>query len=177
MLSLEYRRKEETPMNKNLELGYVKQEEMEALNTFELPEEQLQFTSLPQKYEREEEGQHRIVIRKNGKPVGFLLLYTSDFIYSCTDNPRALLLKALSINRQEQGKGYAGKAMEQLKTFAAETFPGRNEIVLTVNRRNTSAQRLYEKAGFHDTGRRRTGPAGEQYVMSLSLETEKAGSN
>jgi RimJ/RimL family protein N-acetyltransferase len=164
-------------MNTSLELGYVKHEDWETLNTFTLPEEQLQFTSLPQKYEREEEGQHRIVIRKNKKPVGFFLLYTSDFIHSCTDNPRALLLKALSINKQEQGKGYAGEAMEQLKIFAAETFPGRNEIVLTVNRKNTAAQRLYEKAGFHDTGRRKMGPAGEQYVMSLSLETEKTESN
>ena len=48
-------------------------------------------------------------------------------------------------------------------------FPTCNEVVLAVNHKNVPAQRLYERVGFQDTGRRRMGPIGEQWVMNITL--------
>ena len=115
------------------------------------------------------EGQHRIVIVHNEKPVGFFVLHKTYRVKAYSSNPQAMLLTALSINRIHQGKGYAKEAMVLLKAFMNEEFPYCNEVVLAVNLKNTSARQLYEKAGFHDTGRRKMGPSGEQAVMALRL--------
>ena len=57
--------------------------------------------------------------------------------------------------------------------FMEEEFPNFDEVVLGVNARNIPAQRLYQKAGFTDTGRRIMRTKGEQYVMSLSTKKPK----
>ncbi len=46
---------------------------------------------------------------------------------------------------------------------------GINEVLLGVNERNIPAQKLYEKSSFNDTGLRRMGAVGLQYVLSLNL--------
>lgn len=38
-----------------------------------------------------------------------------------------------------------------------------------VNHKNIPARQLYEKAGFQDTGRRRAGQIGEQFIYTLSV--------
>ena len=59
--------------------------------------------------------------------------------------------------------------MSLLGEFAAEEFPNCNEIVLAVNHKNIAAQKLYLKVGFRDTGIRKMGKIGEQYIMNLIL--------
>lgn len=81
----------------------------------------------------------------------------------------AMLLTAFSIEYLHQGKGFAKKAMKDLKTFVMKEFSFCNEIVLAVNKRNVPAQNLYKKAGFTDTGRRKMGKIGEQLILSLSI--------
>ncbi|WP_456276555.1 GNAT family N-acetyltransferase [Bacillus sp. AK128] len=141
----------------------------EALNSFELPEEQSQFTALPSEITEVKEGQYRIVILSEDQPVGFFVLHSTERVKEYTDNPKAMLLTALSINHINQGKGYAKKGMIILSDFVKSKFPTCNEIILAVNHKNIPAQQLYLKVGFVDTGRRKIGPIGEQIIMNLSL--------
>lgn len=152
-----------------LELKHFRKEHVEQLRSFQLPEVQEQFTSLPINYMEEIEGQHRVVITYDNRPVGFFILHTTDRVKEYTVNPNAMLLTSLSINHSEQGKGYAKQAMGLLRKFVLDEFPASNEIVLVVNHKNNPAQKLYEKVGFQDTGQRKIGPIGEQYIMNLIL--------
>lgn len=150
-----------------VELKHFSEEYKERLDCFELPEEQGQFTALPKKYFTVSEGQHRIVIVHDNEPVGFFLLHTTERVKEYSENPNAMLLTSLSIDQREQGKGYAKQAMSLLEEFVLHEFPNCNEIVLAVNHKNIAAQRLYEKVGFQDTGKRRMGPIGEQLLLNL----------
>ncbi|WP_103108653.1 GNAT family N-acetyltransferase [Brevibacillus reuszeri] len=141
----------------------------DALRKFELPEEQEQFTSLPQRITEVTAGQHRIVIESDTKPVGFFLLHATDRVKEYSENPQAMLLTSFSINHAEQGKGYAKRGMLLLREFVKVEFPTCNEIVLAVNHKNIPAQKLYLQAGFSDTGKRRMGPIGEQLIFCLSI--------
>jgi RimJ/RimL family protein N-acetyltransferase len=153
-----------------VELKHFSNEYLDVLNFFELPEEQGQFTALPKKFLEVTEGQHRIVILSEKEPVGFFLLHSTERVKEYSDNPKAMLLTALSVNHAKQGKGYAKQGMLLLSDFVKSEFPNCDEIVLVVNHKNIPAQRLYLRVGFEDTGKRKTGPIGEQLVMNLSLQ-------
>ena len=153
-----------------VELKHFSNEFFDTLNSFELPEEQEQFTALPNKFLEVTEGQHRIVILSENEPVGFFLLHSTQRVKEYSDNPKAMLLTALSVNHAKQGRGYAKKGMLLLKDFVKTEFPNCDEIVLVVNHKNVPAQQLYLKVGFEDTGKRKMGPKGEQFVMSLLLQ-------
>ncbi|WHY85816.1 GNAT family N-acetyltransferase [Neobacillus novalis] len=153
-----------------VELKHVSNDYLEVLNSFELPEEQVQFTALPRKILQVAEGQHRIVILSENEPVGFFLLHSTERVKEYSDNPNAMLLTALSVNHAKQGKGYAKQGMLLLSDFVKAEFPTCDEIVLAVNHKNIPAQRLYSRVGFEDTGKRRMGSIGEQFIMNLLLQ-------
>jgi RimJ/RimL family protein N-acetyltransferase len=152
-----------------IQLCHFLNEYVDVLNSFDLPKEQEQFTSLPINYQEVTDGQYRIVILCDNEPVGFFLLHSTDRVKEYSGNPKAMLLTSLSINHKNQGKGYAKQAMLLLKDFVESKFPNCNEIVLVVNHKNITAQLLYLKVGFQDTGERKMGPIGEQYIMKLKL--------
>lgn len=152
-----------------VELKHFSNEYLDVLNSFELPEEQVQFTALPNKILEATEGQHRIVILSENEPVGFFLLHSTERVKEYSDNPKAMLLTALSVNHAKQGKGYAKQGMLLLSDFVKSEFPNCDEIVLVVNHKNLPAQQLYLKVGFQDTGKRKIGPIGEQFIMNLSV--------
>ncbi|KHF39290.1 GNAT family N-acetyltransferase [Halalkalibacter okhensis] len=152
-----------------IKLKHFSNEYLDELNSFKLPKEQIQFTSLPNRYHEETEGQYRIVIMNDTEPVGFFLLHSTERVREYSDNAQAMLLTSLSINQADQGKGYAKQAMLLLNDFVAAEFPYCNEIVLAVNHKNTAAQKLYAKVGFEDTGKRKDGPIGEQFIMKLLI--------
>lgn len=56
----------------SIELVHFSEDYAEQLNSFELPEEQHQFTALPKEITIEKVGQYPIVILSNHVPVGFL---------------------------------------------------------------------------------------------------------
>ncbi|TFB21377.1 GNAT family N-acetyltransferase [Filobacillus milosensis] len=151
-------------------LAHYRPEYLEALKAFYLPDEQKQFTAMPEDIVDANEGQYPIVILAEGVPVGCFLIQHTDRVKEYSDNPNAMLLTALSMDLTYQGKGYAKAGMSELMHFIPSEFPKCDEIILAVNHKNVAAQKLYEKVGFRDTGRRKFGRKGEQYLMDLSLK-------
>ena len=145
-----------------------------AVLAFSLPMDQLAFTALPAdslSLCREDSDRHPIVITADCLPVGFFVLHVGQAIAPFTDNPRAVLLRALLMDQIHQGRGYAAQAMRQVPTFVRQHFPESDEIVLAVNHGNAAASRLYRKSGFLDLGLRRMGPKGEQSILHYPLKT------
>lgn len=140
------------------------------LENFALPQEQIQFSALPKEIINTTDRQYRIVIAHDELAVGFFLLHTSDRVKDYSGNPNALLLTALTVDHKHQGRGFAKKGMLALPHFIKDSFPNYNEVVLVVNEKNIPAQHLYKTVGFIDTGIRKTGPIGEQILMSLLIK-------
>lgn len=139
------------------------------LQTFTLPLDQEKYTTLPKDLDNPlPKGIYPIVIVAE-LPVGFFLLHDTERVKSYTDNEHALLLSMFSINHSEQGKGFATAALHDLPNYIRKHFPNTKEIVLSVNLKNGPAFSLYNKVGFIDTGRRISGPIGEQRIMELTV--------
>jgi RimJ/RimL family protein N-acetyltransferase len=142
------------------------------LNEFTLPEDQEKFTALPTEMihlSKVDTTRNPVVLLNQNHPVGFFVLQFGDRVKEYTSNKKALLLIALSINSSEQGKGYAKTGMRLLPAFVHQEFPESDEIVLAVNHKNIPAQKLYKKVGFEDTGRRKVGKMGEQFIYNLEV--------
>lgn len=139
---------------------------------YELPSDQLQFTTLPKDIiKRDLENPHRylVVIRVRNEVGGFFELDESEMRNKYTDQPKALLLRGYSVDPKLQGRGVGSGSLQALPDFIRNEFPAFEEVVLGVNVQNEPAKRLYERAGFTDTGRRVTGRNGEMIVMSLRV--------
>ncbi|MBD7939039.1 GNAT family N-acetyltransferase [Cytobacillus sp. Sa5YUA1] len=156
--------------SEEVQLAFYREEHLDILNRFELPETQAKFTALPKEKVAVSDGQYRVVILSKKVPVGFFLLHSTKRVSEYTTNPHAMLLTALSIDYKHQGKGYAKEAMVDLKAFITTHFPDCNEVVLAVNHKNLPAQNLYKNVGFVDTGERKIGKIGEQLILRLEMK-------
>lgn len=95
-------------LRQTVKLEKYEPEYLKALKEFELPIEKAQYTAFPAVIlEKLTDDQYPIVILSNDEPVGFFLLQSTDRVKEFTDNPKALLLTALSIDNSKQGKGFA----------------------------------------------------------------------
>lgn len=140
---------------------------------YELPAEQLQFSGMPQDIidrDKEDPLKHFVIIQVKNEAAGFLELDETDDRKKYSNNPAALLLRGFSVNPKFQGRGIATGSIYALPEFIRREFPSFNEVVLGVNAKNKPAKRIFEKAGFEDTGRRFMRTSGEQIVMSMSIE-------
>ncbi|MFC0236757.1 GNAT family N-acetyltransferase [Fictibacillus phosphorivorans] len=156
----------------NTTLTFFHEIHRDSLNAFYLPQEQEKFTAMPNdalKKCEKDQGRHPVVIEGDNKTVGFFVLHKGENIGDFTANPNAMVIRALSINHPEQGKGYAKVAMLQLPLFVSKHFPEVNELILAVNFKNDPAKKLYEKVGFVDRGQIKPGPVGPQYVLHYDL--------
>lgn len=143
-----------------------------ALEGFELPDGQIEFSALPEDVLEEairDKDRYPVVIIFEQRPIGFFILDEGPDIASFTTNTGAMLLRSFSIDYRHQGRGFAKRAMLQLPDFIKSQFPGRNEIVLAVNKRNKAAQAVYLAAGFRDEGKWMDGPIGPQHIYHLAL--------
>ncbi|HSI66656.1 MAG TPA: GNAT family protein [Planococcus sp. (in: firmicutes)] len=141
--------------------------------TYKLSTEQREFARLPQEIiERDalDPLKHLVIIRARGEAAGFFELDESEDRKKFSDNPKALLLRGFSVNPKFQGRGIATGSVYALPGFMNKEYPDFDEVVLGVNARNLPAQRVYQKAGFEDTGRRLMRSKGEQIVMSMKLD-------
>lgn len=156
----------------NVALTFFDEIHREALNAFDLDDGQKKFTAMPSdalKICEEDPGRTPVVITASTTTVGFFVLHVGENIRNFTSNPNAMVIRALSINQSEQGKGYAKEAMLQLPAFVSTHFPEINELILAVNFKNEPAKNLYEKAGFQDRGQIMHGPVGPQYVLHYDV--------
>ncbi|MCA0149859.1 GNAT family N-acetyltransferase [Rossellomorea vietnamensis] len=142
------------------------------LKDFHLPEEQLQFTSLPlDKIHNPtiSPDTRHIVILRDDVPVGYFALENGDKLRKYSTNPKARLLTSFSIDARHQGQGIAKEGLNQLPNFIREHLPDTDEVVLGVNKRNQAAISLYLKTGFTDDDEVYVGPKGPQHVLHLKI--------
>jgi GNAT superfamily N-acetyltransferase len=142
---------------------------------YRLSAPQSDFSSIPLDLIRDETlrqdpRRSLVAMRWGGLAVGLFQLNTGLEKMDYGSNPQSILLRSFSINPAFQGKGMAKEILRQLPDFIRRNFPEVNEVLLSVNKRNPHAHRLYSDAGFTDTGRLMNGPFGEQYILSFKLK-------
>ena len=103
--------------------------------SYVLDDEQMQFTALPQDWLNDERADaYKVVILDDElhRVVGFFVLDFGQDKYRYTDNPKAVLLRSMSINPAYQGKGYAKNSLnfKYLQEFCKTYIPLCDEIVL-----------------------------------------------
>lgn len=82
----------------------------------------------------------------------FLIEEDREFIGYMAVQPRGddLFLSKIYVKSSRRGKGYGKKAIQFVERLAKEK--GSRKIVLTVNKNNIDAIRVYEKIGFKNLG-------------------------
>jgi RimJ/RimL family protein N-acetyltransferase len=152
-------------------LAIFNQELESIIRGFTLYESQMDFVFLPSKALDffQDENSFPVVIHFENEPVGFFVLHECGEIYDFTENDNAIFLRAFSIDRNHQGKGYAKLAMNSLPKFVQNYFPKVGEIILTVNENNLAAKGLYEKSGFVYKGKNKQGRTGIELGMHYLL--------
>jgi RimJ/RimL family protein N-acetyltransferase len=156
----------------NCRLAFYTPEWDSKIRNFTLDEVQKSFVFLPSAaidWSIQDNNCFPVVILVENEPVGFFVLHHSEEIQTFTENANAIFLRAFSIDRMHQRKGYAGLAMNYLPEFVLIHFPQLVEIVLTVNENNLPARRLYEKSGFLYKGKNKIGRSGIELGMHYSL--------
>ena len=110
-----------------------------------------------------------VAILRDGRPVGFFALDHADPICAYATDP-SVALRAFFVDVASQGQGVASAALRLLPGTVAHWYPGAEAVILTVNVANPVATRLYQRAGFVDTGRLHLGgTVGPQHVLVLPL--------
>lgn len=138
-----------------------------------LSSEQSRFTGMPlDQIEicQNEEDRYPIVILFDDVPAGFFVLHGWEGVKAYSENRKALLLRAYSINTSFQGKSIATQSLQLLPEFVKKHFPHTNEVILAVNKMNERAQYVYKQCGFQDKGIRAMGKIGEMYIFHMNLE-------
>ncbi|MBT2691666.1 GNAT family protein [Bacillus sp. ISL-55] len=149
-----------------------KPEYKERLSNYSLSVEQQRYTAFPvdalQLCESEPD-RHPIVILYGNQPAGFFVLHGWEGVKAFSENKKAILLRAYSINAEIQGKGIASQSIRLLNPFVKEHFSEVNEVILAVNHGNIVAQSVYKKGGFVDKGIRAMGREGEMFIYHLDV--------
>ncbi len=158
-------------MSGNVNLEFYSKKYDKQLENFELEKDQERFTAYPGEIAETltDSERHFTLIVWDEHVVGYFVLHENKGPVEIGSHSEALLIRALAIDRNEQKKGYALSAMKMLPAFVREHFKSVTELVLIVNQANIPAQNLYKKAGFTDTGMRRTGKHGLQYIYHYIL--------
>jgi RimJ/RimL family protein N-acetyltransferase len=158
-------------LNENISLIFYDNNYNNVLEKFELESTQEQFTAYPQEIFKTlvDSERHYILIIQGQRVVGYFVLHENNGPLEIGSHNKALLIRALAISKNEQGKGYALSAMKMLPDFTKKHFKNIEELVLIVNHANIPAQNLYSKSGFSDTGMRRNGKHGLQFIYQEFL--------
>lgn len=167
-------------MEHPIQLMPYQEEHNSALLAYQLPEEQIRFTALPETvFERiaARKAQNDfsavpVSIMLQGQPVGLFVLDRGSDLELWTENKQAVFLRSLSINPEFQHQGIGRQAMQALPQFIADQMPALsiNEIVLGVNLNNQAAQRLYRRIGFNEYGFNMNAPFVGQIIMKWRFQ-------
>ena len=160
-------------MEIGIRLVHFEEKYHQALARFTLKNEQIHFTALPVEVIEEainNPDKDPVVILVQAVPVGFFVLHKGSEYVERAESDHKILIRALSISVEYQGKGYALEAMKLLPAWVREFHPEVKEIILAVNEANKAAQQLYVKSGYLDFGVRRMGSHGIQHVLHYSMK-------
>lgn len=155
-----------------MKLHFFSDHFQEQIESYNIDNEQLRFTRHPLdciELSKHNLNRHSIVAIENEELVTFFVLHEKEGVIPYSNNPNAILLRAFSTDKYQQGKGYAKQALSLLPEFVKENFNHINEIVLAVNIQNVVAQGLYNKCGFVDEGVRNESEKGALIIMSYYL--------
>lgn len=84
--------------------------------------------------------------------------------------PDAISLHNFRISRQMQGRGYGTAALILGAHWISVHRPTVGELMLSVNKENTSARGFYTHHGFKDAGADFEGRLGKEFVLSCRVE-------
>ncbi|MFC7346349.1 GNAT family N-acetyltransferase [Chryseobacterium zhengzhouense] len=160
-----------------VELKFFEPKDLSELD-YELDDIQSQYSALPKqalerieaRNQNEDFFAYPVTIFYYEKIAGFCVLDFGNDKFEMTDNSSSVLLRALSVNPEFQGKGIGKSMMVILDDFVKDHDKDCNEIVLAVNENNHLAFQIYLKAEYVFNGKRINGRNGPQLVMSKSLD-------
>lgn len=160
-----------------VELKFFEPKDISELD-YELDDIQSQYSALPKqalerieaRNQNEDFFAYPVTIFYHEKIAGFCVLDFGNDKFEMTDNSSSVLLRALSVNPEFQGKGIGKSMMVILDDFVKDHDKDCNEIVLAVNENNHLAFQIYLTAGYVFNGKRINGRNGPQLVMSKSLD-------
>lgn len=162
-------------MNPRITLAPCRVEHYPALTAYQLTGEQAEFSRPPTDWLSGNiafsAAQLAVTILRGDEPIGFFVLDSGAGRDDYSANPHAVLLRSMSLNPRHQGNGYARTALvpATLDAFIRAHFPACDEIVLGVHHANRAAVRLYQRAGFANTGRTYDGLKGLQFIYHRVL--------
>ena len=162
-------------MNPHIALAPCRVEHYPALTAYQLTGEQAEFSRPPSDWLSGNiafsAAQLAVTILRGDEPIGFFVLDSGAGRDDYSANPHAVLLRSMSLNPRHQGNGYARTALvpATLDALIRAHLPACDEIVLGVHHANRAAIRLYQRAGFDDTGRTYDGLKGLQFIYHRVL--------
>jgi ribosomal protein S18 acetylase RimI-like enzyme len=83
--------------------------------------------------------------------------------------PDTAVVSGLRIDMRHQGRGIGATALAEMARWVLQHWPGTKTLALRVDDGNVAGIRAYEKAGWVETGERRTGRVGVERTMSRRL--------
>lgn len=167
------------PGTEDIQLKRFEDHHTGSLLAYQLPSEQALFTALPKTvFERIAARNARgdfsaisVSILAGDQAIGLFVMDSGPDLNLWTENTHAVFLRSLSINPAFQGQGIGTLVMQYLPEFITGYIPelSVNEIVLGVNRDNTTAQKLYSRIGFKEYGFNMNPPFVGQLIMKWHL--------
>ncbi|MEW8963590.1 GNAT family N-acetyltransferase [Staphylococcus arlettae] len=141
------------------------------LEQYELTEAQLAYTDYPNNNIQQASDKHHPIVcfNQDRHLVCYFALQEHHEFESYTTHSSTLLLRCFSTDTRFLHQGYATAALQELPAFIAEYYPHIPSIVLGVNIDNTTAQALYTKCQFKDSGQRVQWRKGTLMIMELVL--------
>ena len=109
-----------------------------------------------------------LAVRSGDDVVGWLLL-KRDAAAPAWVGSGTVVVSGLRVDLRHQGRGVGTAALAQVPHWLATHWPDATALALRVDDGNAAGIRAYEKAGWVESGERRTGRVGIERTMSLQL--------
>ncbi|MCD8840968.1 GNAT family N-acetyltransferase [Staphylococcus arlettae] len=141
------------------------------LEQYELTEAQLAYTDYPNNNIQQASDKHHPIVcfNQDRHLVCYFALQEHHEFESYTTHSSTLLLRCFSTDTRFLHQGYATAALQHLPAFITEYYPHITSVVLGVNIDNATAQALYAKCQFKDSGQRVQWRKGTLMIMELVL--------
>ncbi|RDZ26806.1 GNAT family N-acetyltransferase [Lysobacter silvisoli] len=146
-----------------------------AVRALEVAPEQIQYvgdTAFNLDDTRRDPHSEAMAVLAGERVIGFYRLdFRAEAVGGRAFDEPSVGLRAVVIDRREQGRGYGAAAMDACAEDLQRRHPQLRLLALTVNCRNHAAIAAYRRSGFADTGELYLGgQAGPQHLMLRRLQ-------